>query len=291
MTRLVTFSTGGKTRPGAVRDGRILDLEAAGLPVGEDGDLLGIARGGDAALAQISQAVAAWSGADHALEEVRLHAPILCPSKVIGIGLNYIDHCREAGLEVPEEPVVFTKHTTSVTGPYDDVTWFEDVCEDIDYEVELGVVIGRRAHRVPEAAALDYVMGYAVVNDVSARDLQFRGPKQWDLGKSLDTFCPWGPAIVTRDEVPDPQTLDLRLFVNAEKKQESNTSNMIFGVAHLIAFLSRGITLLPGDLIATGTPFGVGLGLKPPVYMKDGDECVAEVDGIGTLRNRMRMQR
>ena len=120
------------------------------------------------------------------------------------------------------------------------------------------------------------------------RDLQFLGPRQWDLGKSLDTFCPWGPAIVTRDEIPDPQTLGLRLFVNGDKKQESNTSNMIFGVANLIAYLSRAFTLLPGDLIATGTPFGVGLGLKPPVYMKDGDECVTEIDGIGALRNRMR---
>lgn len=291
MTRLVTFSTGGSPRPGALRDGRVLDLAAAGLPVGEDGDLGAIALGGDGLLTKAAEAVSAWAGADFAAEDIHFHAPILHPSKVIGIGLNYIDHCREAGLDVPEEPVVFTKHSTTVNGPYDDVTWYEDVCRDIDYEAELGVVIGKQAYRVGESDALDYVMGYAVVNDVSARDLQFLGPRQWDLGKSLDTFCPWGPAIVTRDEIPDPQTLGLRLFVNGDKKQESNTSNMIFGVANLIAYLSRAFTLLPGDLIATGTPFGVGLGLKPPVYMKDGDECVTEIDGIGALRNRMRVLR
>lgn len=291
MTRLVTYTAGDDTRPGALRDGRVLDLRAAGLPAGGDGDLRAIAEGGATALAQVAEAVAAWSGPDHAAEGVHFHAPIKRPSKVIGIGLNYIDHCREAGLDVPEEPVVFTKHSTTVNGPYDDVTWYEDVCRDIDYEAELGVVIGRTAYRVPESRALDYVMGYAVVNDVSARDLQFIGPKQWDLGKSLDTFCPWGPAIVTTDEIPDPQTLDLRLFVNGDKKQESNTSNMIFGVADLIAYLTRVFTLLPGDLIATGTPFGVGLGLNPPAYMKDGDECVTEIDGIGQLRNRMRVLR
>ena len=291
MTKLVTFSAGGSPRPGALRDGRVLDLAAAGLPAGEDGDLGAIARGGDAALTKAAEAVSAWEGTDFAAEDLHFHAPILQPPKVIGIGLNYIDHCREANLDVPEEPVVFTKHSTSVNGPYDDVTWYEDVCKSIDYEAELGVVIGKQAYRVRESDALDYIMGYTVVNDVSARDLQFLGPKQWDLGKSLDTFCPWGPAIVTRDEIPDPQTLGLRLFVNGDKKQESNTSNMIFGIANLIAYLSRVFTLLPGDLIATGTPFGTGLGLKPPVYMKDGDECVTEIDGIGALRNRMRVLR
>ncbi len=291
MTRLVTFSAGAGPRPGALSDGRVLDLAAAGLPAGEDGDLRAIANGGEAALALAAQAVAAWAGPDFAVDDVHLHAPILHPPKVIGIGLNYIDHCREANLDVPEEPVVFTKHSTTVNGPYDDVTWYEDVCRNIDYEAELGVVIGKPAYRVPESEALDYVMGYSVVNDVSARDLQFLGPKQWDLGKSPDTFCPWGPAIVTTDEIPDPQNLDLRLSVNGDMKQESNTSNMIFGVANLIAYLSRVFTLLPGDLIATGTPFGVGLGLKPPVYMKDGDECVTEIDGLGVLRNRMRMLR
>ena len=163
-----------------------------------------------------------------------------------------------------------------------------NVCQEVDYEVELGVVIGRPAFQVDEQSALNYVFGYTTVNDVSARDLQLRPPGQWDLGKSLDTFCPYGPGIVTADKIPDPQALGLKLRVNGEEKQRSNTTNMVFGVANLIAFLSQGITLLPGDLIATGTPFGVGLGMKPPVYLNDGDVCEAEVEGIGIIRNRIR---
>ena len=291
MAKLVTFSVDGVVRPGALRDGQVLDLAAAGCPVGPAGDLGAIVDGGEAAMDKVRRTIAAWSAPQHALRAVRLHAPILRPSKVIGIGLNYIDHCKEAGLAVPDEPVMFTKHSTSVNGPYDDVTWPADLCHDIDYEAELGVIIGRRAFRVAEKSALSHVFGYSVVNDVSARDLQFLGPRQWDLGKSLDSFCPYGPCIVTADEIADPQALDLRLSVNGVEKQRSNTKNMIFGVAGLIAYLTRGITLLPGDLIATGTPFGVGLGMKPPVYLKDGDVCEVEIEKIGTIRNRMRALR
>ncbi len=287
MSNLVTFSTGGKKRPGALRDGRVLDLEAGGLPGGAHNDLAAIVEGGDVAMDAVRALVEAWDGPDFAVADVTLHAPIARPSKVVCIGLNYIDHCREAGLDVPKYPVVFSKFSTSIIGPYDDVKWYTDLTQAVDYEVELGVVIGRAAFRVSEADALDYVFGYTTVNDVSARDLQLRPPGQWDLGKSLDTTCPYGPGIVTADEIPDPQALDLRLRVNGVQKQSSNTSNMIFGVANLISFLSQGCTLLPGDLIATGTPFGVGLGMKPPVYMKDGDICEAEIDGIGTLRNRI----
>lgn len=282
MANLVTFSNGGGPRCGALRDDRVLDL-------GRDGDLLGLIQEGGSALDAVKAKVAAWDGPDHAVESVTLHAPVSQPSKVIGIGLNYIDHCREAGLDVPEHPVMFTKHSTSVTGPYDDVVCYRDICQELDYEVELGVVIGKPAFRVSEAAALDHVFGYTTVNDVSARDLQLRAPGQWDLGKSLDTFCPYGPGIVTSDDIADPQALDVSLRVNGVEKQHSNTSNMVFGVANLISFLSQGITLLPGDLIATGTPFGVGLGMKPPVYLEDGDVCEAEVDGIGIIRNKIRM--
>jgi len=281
MANLVMFSGKGTQRPGALKDGRVLEL-------GGEGDLIQIIEGGPAALDTVAEKIAAWDGPDHALEAVTLHAPVARPPKIIGIGLNYIDHCREAGLDVPEFPVVFTKFSTSVSGPYDDVVWHTNVCQEVDYEVELGVVIGRPAFQVDEQSALDYVFGYTTVNDVSARDLQLRPPGQWDLGKSLDTFCPCGPGIVTTDEIPDPQALDLKLRVNGEEKQRSNTTNMVFGVANLIAFLSQGITLLPGDLIATGTPFGVGLGMKPPVYLNDGDVCEAEVEGIGIIRNRMR---
>ena len=281
MANLVTFSVKGTQRPGALKDGRVLEL-------GGEGDLMQIIEGGPAALDAIAEKIAAWDGPDHALEAVTLHAPVARPPKIIGIGLNYIDHCREASLDVPKFPVVFTKYSTSVSGPYDDVVWHTNVCQEVDYEVELGVVIGRPAFQVDEQSALNYVFGYTTVNDVSARDLQLRPPGQWDLGKSLDTFCPYGPGIVTADKIPDPQALDLKLRVNGEEKQRSNTTNMVFGVANLIAFLSQGITLLPGDLIATGTPFGVGLGMKPPVYLNDGDVCEAEVEGIGIIRNRIR---
>ena len=281
MANLVTFSVKGTQRPGALKDGRVLEL-------GGEGDLMQIIEGGPAALDAVAEKIAAWDGPDHALEAVTLHAPVARPPKIIGIGLNYIDHCREAGLDVPKFPVVFTKYSTSVSGPYDDVVWHTNVCQEVDYEVELGVVIGRPAFQVDEQSALNYVFGYTTVNDVSARDLQLRPPGQWDLGKSLDTFCPYGPGIVTADKIPDPQALGLKLRVNGEEKQRSNTTNMVFGVANLIAFLSQGITLLPGDLIATGTPFGVGLGMKPPVYLNDGDVCEAEVEGIGIIRNRIR---
>ena len=281
MANLVTFSVKGTQCPGALKDGRVLEL-------GGEGDLMQIIEGGPAALDAVAEKIAAWNGPDHALEAVTLHAPVARPPKIIGIGLNYIDHCREAGLDVPKFPVVFTKYSTSVSGPYDDVVWHTNVCQEVDYEVELGVVIGRPAFQVDEQSALNYVFGYTTVNDVSARDLQLRPPGQWDLGKSLDTFCPYGPGIVTADKIPDPQALDLKLRVNGEEKQRSNTTNMVFGVANLIAFLSQGITLLPGDLIATGTPFGVGLGMKPPVYLNDGDVCEAEVEGIGIIRNRIR---
>jgi len=281
MANLVTFSIDGTQRPGALKDGRVLEL-------GGEGDLMAIIEGGTRSLDAIRAKIAAWDGPDHALDAVTLRAPVARPAKIIGIGLNYIDHCREAGLDVPKFPVVFTKYSTSVSGPYDDVVWHTNVCQEVDYEVELGVVIGKPAFQVDEQAALDYVFGYTTVNDVSARDLQLRPPGQWDLGKSLDTFCPYGPGIVTTDDIADPQTLDLNLRVNGEEKQRSNTSNMVFGVANLIAFLSQGITLLPGDLIATGTPFGVGLGMKPPVYLNDGDVCEAEVQGIGIIRNCIR---
>ena len=245
-------------------------------------------RGGDPILARARSAVADWNAQDLPLDAVKLEAPILHPPKVIGIGLNYIDHCREANMAVPEEPVIFTKYSTSVTGPYDDVQWHKDVCQNVDYEVELGVVIGKPASRVSKEDALDYVLGYTVVNDVSARDLQLGGAGQWDIGKSLDTFCPYGPAIITSSEVENPHNLDLRLTVNGEMRQKSNTSNLIFKIPELIAYLSKGITLLPGDLIATGTPFGVAMGMENPIWLKDGDVCEAQIDGLGTIRNTMR---
>jgi 2-keto-4-pentenoate hydratase/2-oxohepta-3-ene-1,7-dioic acid hydratase in catechol pathway len=288
--KLLTFSTEGKSRPGVLDGDNVIDLAAAGLPAGEDGDLKAIVSGGDAMLARVRDAMKSASAKRYRLSDCTILAPIGSPSKIVAVGLNYIDHCKEANLPVPTEPVLFAKFTNSVTGPYDDLSWPEAFSREVDYEVELGVVIGKRGVNIPESQALDYVCGYTVVNDVSARDQQFANAKQWDRGKSFDTSCPYGPYIVTRDEIADPQTLQVRTVLNGQEMQISNTRNMVFGVAKLISYISEGTTLLPGDLIPTGTPFGVGFSRKPPVYLKHGDECVCEVEKIGSIRNRINLR-
>jgi 2-keto-4-pentenoate hydratase/2-oxohepta-3-ene-1,7-dioic acid hydratase in catechol pathway len=266
----------------------VIDLAAAGLPAGPNGGLLEIARGGDAMLKKVAKVLKDAKAKSYELAKVKVLPPIRQPSKIVAIGLNYLDHCKETNLPVPVVPVPFSKFTTSVCGPYDDLVWPVGLTKEVDYEVELGVVIGKRARDVEEAEALEYVMGYTVVNDVSARDLQFLGARQWDRSKSLDTFCPWGPYIVTRDEIPDPHVLQLRTTLNGKEMQNSNTRNLIFNVPRIISTLSQGTTLLPGDLIPTGTPAGVGFRRTPPVFLKDGDEIVCEVEKIGALRNRAR---
>jgi len=288
--KLLTFSAAGKTCPGVVDGDDVIDLAAAGLPAGESGDLLRIVAGGDAMLARVRDAFRSGSAKRYRLADVKILAPIFAPSKIVAVGLNYIDHCKEANLPVPGEPVLFAKFPNSVAGPFDDLSWPESFSKEVDYEVELGVVIGKRGVNIAESQALDYVCGYTVVNDVSARDQQFANAKQWDRGKSFDTSCPYGPYIVTRDEIPDPQTLTVRTVLNGQEMQISNTKNMVFGVAKLISYISQGTTLMPGDLIPTGTPFGVGFSRKPPVYLKDGDECLCEVEKIGAIRNRVRLR-
>jgi 2-keto-4-pentenoate hydratase/2-oxohepta-3-ene-1,7-dioic acid hydratase in catechol pathway len=221
-----------------------------------------------------------------ALAEVRLLAPVPRPGKVIGIGLNYRDHAAESGQPIPTAPILFPKFANSVIGPGEAIVIPPETREP-DYEAELGVVIGRTAHRVSQAGALSYVAGYTCMNDVSARDLQFES-SQWMLGKAIDTFLPCGPWLVTADEIPDPQALGIRLTLNGEELQSSSTAQMVFGVAELVASLSRTMTLEPGDLIATGTPPGVGFARKPPIWLRDGDEVSVEVEGIGTLTNPVR---
>jgi 5-carboxymethyl-2-hydroxymuconate isomerase len=214
----------------------------------------------------------------------RLLAPLPNPGKIVAIGLNYMDHARERSTDPPRQPLIFAKFTSSVTGPGAPIRWDPSVTEKVDYEVELGVVIGREARNVREADALSYVFGYTVLNDVSARDVQ-RGDGQWVRGKSLDTFCPIGPSIVTANEVRDPQRLAIRSTVNGETMQSSTTAEMIFGVAELIAYVSRSFTLRPGDIIATGTPGGVGEFRDPPLFLKDGDVVTCEIERIGKLEN------
>ena len=286
--KLLTFTVEGKTRPGALKGDRVIDLAAAGLPAGPNGGLIEIARGGDAMVERARKAMDDAKARSYALKDVKVEAPIRRPGKVLAVGLNYIDHCKEANLPVPPEPVLFTKWSTSVCGPYDDVVLPAVAAREVDYEVELGVVIGKRAANVSEQEALNYVMGYTVVNDVSARDQQFANAKQWDRGKSFDTFCPWGPYIITRDELPDPHALQVRTILNGKEMQNSNTKNLIFNVNKIIAYASQGTTLEPGDLIPTGTPFGVGFSRKPPVFLKDGDVCECEVEKVGAIRNRIR---
>src|SRR3954471_8247950 len=213
-----------------------------------------------------------------------LLAPVVAPQKVLAIGLNYRDHARETGAELPKAPILFVKTPNSIIGPDQAITYAKDDSTQVDYEAELAVVIGRQCRRVGVENALDAVLGYTVCNDVSARDAQF-ADGQWVRGKSFDTFCPLGPWIVTADEIPHPQRLGLRCRVNGEVLQDSSTSEMIFGCAELISYLSQVITLEPGDVIATGTPSGVGFTRKPPVLLVDGDVVEAEIDGIGTLRN------
>jgi 5-carboxymethyl-2-hydroxymuconate isomerase len=215
-----------------------------------------------------------------------LAAP-LQPGKVVAIGLNYLDHIRESQLPQPEHPLVFAKVPSSVTGPNDDIVVDTHLTTQVDWEVELGVIVGRRMRNVAVGAALDYVFGYTVGNDVSARDVQF-SESQWTRGKSLDTFCPIGPVVVTPDEIPDPQALALRTRVNGELMQDSSTAQMLFGVAELLAFCSRNFTFEPGDLLLTGTPWGCGYFMDPPRSLEIGDVVECEVERIGVLRNPVR---
>jgi 2-keto-4-pentenoate hydratase/2-oxohepta-3-ene-1,7-dioic acid hydratase in catechol pathway len=209
--------------------------------------------------------------------------PIDRPGKIICVGLNYRDHAEEQGVPLPEAPLLFAKWQNTLIGPGEPIV-IPPIVTKCDYEAELGVVIGVRAKNVSAENALEAVAGYLCVNDVSARDLQF-ADGQWTRGKSPDTFCPVGPALVPRDEVPDPQSLAMRAVLNGEAMQDSTTANMVFGVAELIAYITHTITLEPGDLIATGTPAGVGVFRDPPVFLRPGDEITIEIEGLGALTN------
>ncbi|MBE0452564.1 fumarylacetoacetate hydrolase family protein [Roseovarius autotrophicus] len=219
----------------------------------------------------------------------RLGVPVAGVGKIVGIGLNYSDHAAELGAEPPKEPVVFLKAITALNGPYDPVILPRGSRKG-DWEVELGIVIGTRAKYVTEADALSHVAGYTIVNDVSERALQLEGSGQWTKGKSSDTFAPVGPWLVTPDEL-DVQALDLVTEVNGEAMQTGSTSRMIFGVAEIVSYLSGLMTLEPGDIIATGTPPGVGMGHKPPRFLKDGDEMVLRITGLGEQRVQVQAQR
>jgi 2-keto-4-pentenoate hydratase/2-oxohepta-3-ene-1,7-dioic acid hydratase in catechol pathway len=213
----------------------------------------------------------------------RIGAPVGLVPKFLGIGLNYRDHAEETGMPIPEVPIIFAKASSCVSGPYDPVLAPKDF-QRMDYEVELAVVIGERAKHVAEAEALDHVAGYCICNDVSERSLQKGGPGEWIKAKSYDTFGPLGPWLVTKDDIPDPQHLDLALDLNGARMQTGNTSTMIFTVAQLVAYISKFMTLMPGDVITTGTPPGVGMARNPRVFIKPGDEIHATISGLGEQR-------
>ena len=217
--------------------------------------------------------------------EEALLPPVLRPGKIVAIGLNYLDHCREFGTEPPTSPIAFPKLTSSLCGHEGVVRWDPEVTAEVDWEVELAVIVGQRLSRATPDEAMAGVFGYTVLNDVTARDVQ-RSETQWLRAKGLDTFCPMGPVAVTADEVPDPQALALRSRVNGRTMQDSTTSEMIFSVAELLSGLSRSFAFEPGDVVATGTPLGVGAFRDPPVFLEDGDVMEMEIDGIGVLRNR-----
>jgi len=290
--RLVTFIHNDHATLGLMNDRHVLPLSPAdGWPL----SLLDLIATGPETLQRLQTAVPTLARAATRLplESVRLLAPIPRPRKnVMCIGWNYAEHVSESAAaskreeNVPTDPVVFTKNVTSVAGPGDDIPAHPGVTTQLDWEVELGVILGIGGRAIPRERALTHVFGYTVINDISARDLQFRH-KQFFLGKSLDGACPMGPVVVTADEIPDPQDLNLRCRVNGELKQDSNTRHMIFDVATIISVLSRGMTLEPGDIIATGTPSGVGFARQPPEYLRAGDVVECEIDGIGRLRNRL----
>ena len=274
--KLMRYGRKGQEKPALVdRDGRVRDLSAL-LP---DITARTLTPAGLAALAALDP-----SRLPVVEQPGRIAPPYAGVGKFIAIGLNYSDHAAESNMPVPKEPIVFKKATSCIVGCNDPVVLPQGSVKT-DWEVELGVVIGSRARYVPEADALACVAGYCVVNDVSEREYQLERGSQWDKGKGCDTFGPVGPWLVTRDEVPDPQALAMWLEVNGRRFQTGNTRTMVFGVAHLVSYLSRFMTLEPGDLITTGTPPGVGMGVKPsPVYLKPGDVMALGIEGLGSQR-------
>lgn len=291
--KLITFSAKNNARTGVISaDGtQIIDLHAADptLPA----DMLSFLQMGDPAMdaaQKFSATPPAGATITIPFDEKLLLAPISNPQKIIAIGRNYAAHAVEQGIKPPDHPVMFAKYPSAIIGPNDTIEWSAALTRQVDAEAELAVVIGKTARNVSRESALDYVAGYTICNDMSARDLQF-SDKQYTRGKSLDTFCPLGPWIVSRDEIADPQNLTVRGLWNGTVMQQANTGDMSFGVAFLVEFISRAFTLLPGDIISTGTPEGVGVFRDPPVFLKDGDTVTVEVEGVGRLVNVCRVKK
>lgn len=280
--KLIRFGQPGRERPGVqLSDGARIDVTAFGA----DYDERFFGSGGITALREwLAHKDVSCPRVD---SSVRLGSPLVRPSKIICVGLNYRDHAAESGMALPKEPVLFFKSTTALCGP-DDPLVMPRGGTKVDWEVELAVVIGRTAQYVDPANAMNFVAGYALHNDYSERAFQLERGGQWVKGKSCDTFAPLGPFIATRHEIPDPMKLAMWLSVNGTMRQKGNTSNMVFDVAFLVSYISQFMTLLPGDVISTGTPAGVGLGFKPPIYLQVGDVVELGIEGLGRSRQEVK---
>lgn len=300
--KYATFSLGDNrvARLGVIHGDCVVDVASLSAPAASaplPATLLALIHQGPAAWRCVAEALQTalprGGGARYAFDEIRWHAPIPRPAKnVFAVGLNYASHAEESArargreVKLPTVPLFFTKAPTTVSGPYDEIPYDPDVTREVDWEAEMGVVIGVTGRDIPRASAPGHVFGYTAINDVTARDLQ-RAHLQFFKGKSLDAFCPMGPVLVTADEFGDPQVKQIRLRVNGVEKQNGSTRDMIFPVDALIASLSQGLTLEAGDIIATGTPDGVGMGRTPQEFLQHGDIVETEVEGIGTMRNRI----
>eukprot|EP00730_Choanoeca_flexa_P006279 TRINITY_DN12124_c0_g2_i1.p1 TRINITY_DN12124_c0_g2~~TRINITY_DN12124_c0_g2_i1.p1 ORF type:complete len:303 (+),score=99.50 TRINITY_DN12124_c0_g2_i1:216-1124(+) len=287
MVRLCRFEIDGNARVGAEvkQDGDIVDLVA-----GDDtipNDVRAILAGGEAMMTKVKNAAEAKKVVVER-KNVKILAPINTSEKVLCIGMNYVDHCTEQNLPVPDEPVVFSKFASAISNPGDDIVRAPEV-KELDFEVEMVIVVGKDCKRVSEADAMQYVAGYTVAHDVSARDWQLKkNGGQWLIGKSFDGYAPIGPAIVTTDELKDPHNLGIRCRLNGETVQDSNTNQLVFKTEAIMAWVTKFFSLKAGDLILTGTPPGVGCFRKPPLWLKDGDVVDCEIDGIGTITNTVR---
>ena len=278
--KLVTFTHAGSTRVGVLDNGAVVDLSAAAPDLPRE--MCAFLEAGSPALEAARQAMNNGAGRI-ALGEVKIETPILRPPKILAVGLNYKDHIAEAGMKTPEVPMIFNKQSTSVTGPTDPIH-IPRASDQVDYECELAVVIGRFCRHVPKSRAPEVIAGYTIANDVSVRDWQLRVPT-FTMGKSWDTHCPLGPCIVTADEIGDPHGLAIKTWVNGELRQDSNTRELLFDCFELVEHLSTAFTLEPGDVISTGTPSGVGFAMKPPQMLKPGDTVRISIDKIGQLEN------
>ena len=275
--RLYFFAKEGEACVGVEKDGYLCDVtDIAG------DDLITIVEFYDEFVERINETELEYN---IKLDDVKLLAPYYDPQKIICIGKNYLAHCQEANADAPKKPVVFSKYTTAIIG-HDDLILHPEETSQLDYEGELAVIIGKEGKRISKEDAFEYVFGYSIMNDISARDLQF-SEGQWVRSKSLDTFGPFGPCLVTKDEIPDPQNLKIKTTLNGEVMQDSNTNLMIFKIPELIEFVSRNITLVPGDIISTGTPNGVGHFKTPPKYLIPGSIIEVEIEKIGVLRNKV----